>query len=85
MSITFENVLGVFETATGGFALRNTDVYIAGDKIAGIDRAPANFTPARRIDGRGKLLIPGLINSHTHVPMTILRNAADDLKFHDWL
>ena len=85
MSILFENVLGLFEAPAGGFTVRNTNIYIVGNEIAGIDRAPADFSPERRIDGAGKLLIPGLINSHTHVPMTILRNAADDLKFHEWL
>ena len=86
MSILFDNVLGLFETPEGGFTLRDASVYIAGGEIVGIDRAPAGFVVDRRIDGCGeKLLIPGLINSHTHIPMTILRNAADDLKFHDWL
>lgn len=39
----------------------------------------------RVIDGYGKLLIPGLINAHTHIYMTIFRNIADDLTFDEWL
>ena len=31
------------------------------------------------IDGRGKLAIPGLVNSHTHLAMTLLRGYADDM------
>jgi len=80
-----QNVLGLFHEPTKGFFTRKTDVYIAEGKIAGIDSPPEGFTAKRQINGEGKLLMPGFINSHTHVPMTILRNAADDLKFHDWL
>jgi len=85
MSILFEHVLAVLEAPAGNFTLKNTNVYIADGKIAGIDHAPEAFRATHRIDGTGKLLIPGLINTHTHIPMTILRNAADDLKFHEWL
>ena len=85
MSIRMQNVLGLFHEPTKGFFTRKTDVYIAEGKIAGIDSPPEGFTAKRQINGEGKLLMPGFINSHTHVPMTILRNAADDLKFHDWL
>ncbi|MCL2828562.1 MAG: amidohydrolase [Oscillospiraceae bacterium] len=85
MSILFRDVLGLFYDANGQIAPRTASVYVADGKIAGVDRPPANFVPARTIDGAGKLLIPGLVNSHTHSYMTILRNAADDLTFHDWL
>ena len=37
------------------------------------------------IDGRDKLLMPGLINAHTHAYMTLFRNYADDQEFFDWL
>ncbi|MBQ6399107.1 MAG: amidohydrolase [Clostridia bacterium] len=37
------------------------------------------------IDAAGKLVMPGLINAHTHAYMTIHRNFADDLAFFDWL
>jgi len=85
MSILFRDVLGLFYDETGQIALRTASVYVAEGKIAGIDQAPEGFSAQRTIDGAGKLLIPGLINSHTHSYMTILRNAADDLTFHDWL
>lgn len=45
----------------------------------------AAFPDARRIDARGGLILPGLINAHTHVPMTLLRGIADDLELMDWL
>lgn len=37
------------------------------------------------IDAKGKLVLPGLINTHTHSPMTILRGYADDLQLKEWL
>ena len=37
------------------------------------------------IDAKGKLIMPGLINAHTHVYMTLLRNYADDVDFGEWL
>jgi 5-methylthioadenosine/S-adenosylhomocysteine deaminase len=37
------------------------------------------------IDGEGKVLIPGLVNTHTHLPMTLLRGMADDLPLETWL
>ncbi|MDR0907203.1 MAG: amidohydrolase family protein, partial [Rikenellaceae bacterium] len=40
---------------------------------------------AKVIDGRGKLLMPGLVNTHTHVAMTLMRNYADDIPLMAWL
>ncbi len=37
------------------------------------------------ISGKGKLLMPGLINAHTHLPMTLLRGVADDIPLMEWL
>jgi 5-methylthioadenosine/S-adenosylhomocysteine deaminase len=37
------------------------------------------------LDARGKVVIPGLINGHTHVPMTLFRGLADDLDLNEWL
>ena len=37
------------------------------------------------IDARGRAVLPGLINTHTHVPMVLLRGLADDLELEDWL
>ena len=39
----------------------------------------------QRIDATGKLVIPGLINTHTHAAMTLFRGLADDLELNDWL
>ena len=39
----------------------------------------------RTINAAGKVVIPGLINTHTHVPMTLFRGISDDLDLNDWL
>jgi 5-methylthioadenosine/S-adenosylhomocysteine deaminase len=43
------------------------------------------YTADEAIDCGGKILMPGLINAHTHVPMTLLRGLADDLRLDVWL
>ncbi|NBX75971.1 MAG: amidohydrolase [Proteobacteria bacterium] len=42
-------------------------------------------TGVESIDARGCLVMPGLINGHTHAGMTLLRGIADDLPLYDWL
>ncbi len=39
----------------------------------------------RNYDGKGKLLMPGLINAHSHASMTLLRGYAENMKLNDWL
>ncbi len=43
------------------------------------------FSSDIKLDCAGKVLMPGLINAHTHVPMTLLRGLADDLRLDVWL
>lgn len=62
-----------------------TDIYLQDDRIVGIGEEPKGFCEERVIDGKGRLVIPGLINAHTHSYMAIMRNVADDLTFEDWL
>lgn len=45
----------------------------------------ASHPGARVIDGRGKVLMPGLINAHCHAPMTLMRGYADDIPLMRWL
>lgn len=68
-----------------GHAVARHDLYISDDRISGIDAAPADFRPEKTIDGTDRLVIPGLINAHTHSYMAPLRNIADDMPFMDWL
>jgi 5-methylthioadenosine/S-adenosylhomocysteine deaminase len=45
----------------------------------------AKYTSAQTIDAHGKLILPGFINGHTHVPMTLFRGLHDDVTLNDWL
>ncbi len=59
-----------------------TDIYIEENRISEIGaRVEADFV----IDGTDKVAFPGLINTHTHSAMTLLRSYADDLKLQEWL
>ncbi len=63
-------------------------VAVSGDSIVAVgpeDEITKNFSATETIDCRGKVLMPGLINAHTHVPMTLLRGIADDLRLDVWL
>ena len=43
------------------------------------------YSAQQRVDATGKIIIPGLINGHTHIPMTLFRGLADDLDLQEWL
>lgn len=84
MGILLKNILAVLPEGEKD-VIRETDIYIEGDKIAGIGAKPEGFLPDKVIDGKDRLAIPGLINCHTHSYMSFMRNVADDLSFMDWL
>jgi 5-methylthioadenosine/S-adenosylhomocysteine deaminase len=68
--------------------IQDGGVAIADGRIAAVGESRdllRNFTAPQRIDAAGKLIIPGLINGHTHIPMTLFRGLADDLDLQDWL
>jgi len=68
--------------------IENGAVAIKDDKIAMVGaRATVtkNLTAKRTINAAGKVIIPGLINTHTHVPMSLFRGISDDLDLNDWL
>ena len=63
-------------------------VAIATGRIVAVDsrdRIDASFTAAERLDASGQTVIPGLINGHAHLPMTLFRGLADDQDLDDWL
>ncbi|HBN56642.1 MAG TPA: hypothetical protein DD414_07685 [Lachnospiraceae bacterium] len=69
-----------------GFKVEKKDLYIEGDKIAGIGACdPAKEDAYETVDASDKLIMPGLINMHTHAYMTTMRNYADDVDFDEWL
>ena len=69
-----------------GHLLPGQDILLEEGKIAkiGCDLINENGDD-EVIDGRGKLAIPGLINGHTHLAMTLLHGYADDMELMPWL
>ena len=63
--------------------IAKTDVLIKGDRIEKIGKIDEKAD--RLIDGNGKVLMPGIVNAHTHIAMSLLRNYADDMPLHEWL
>jgi 5-methylthioadenosine/S-adenosylhomocysteine deaminase len=80
---------GIVVTVDGaGRVLSPGAVAIDGRDIVGID-APdviaARFDPKESIDATGQVVMPGLVNTHTHAPMVLYRGLADDLALMEWL
>ena len=63
-------------------------IAIQGDQILAVGLEAdicQHYTSGYSIDCQGKVLMPGLINAHTHAAMTLLRGLADDLRLDVWL
>jgi 5-methylthioadenosine/S-adenosylhomocysteine deaminase len=88
---------GVALIVTGGTVLTENDtrevfapgaVAVAGTDIVDVGTAAdiaSRYTATQTIDVRDQVILPGLINTHTHAPMVMFRGLADDLALMDWL
>lgn len=68
--------------------IENGAVAVQKGKIAAVGsvaEVKAKFVSKQIADAAGKIIIPGLINTHTHVPMTLFRGIGGDLDLNDWL
>ncbi len=65
----------------GAIAIRGARILAAGSK-SDIER---QYQARQRLDRPDAILAPGLINTHTHAAMSLLRGIADDLRLQDWL
>ena len=77
--VTMDEKFQVFEP--GALALSDDQIVAVGHEADLLNKYEAVDT----IDCEAKVLLPGLINAHTHVPMTLLRGLADDLRLDVWL
>ena len=71
-----------------GVVLAEHTLVVAGDRIVEVSPradARARFPDAERVELAEHVLLPGLVNAHTHAAMTLLRGYATDLALHDWL
>ena len=63
-------------------------VVVKGDTILAVgpsNEVASKYVASQMIDAKGKLVLPGFINGHTHVPMTLFRGLHDDVTLNDWL
>ena len=65
----------------GAVAVKEDTIVAVGPR----SELEARYTASQTIDAKGKLVLPGFINGHTHVPMTLFRGLHDDVTLNDWL
>ena len=77
--LTMDENLTIYEP--GAIAIQGNQILAVGDET----EVCQQYTATQIIDCGGKVLMPGLINAHTHAAMTLLRGLADDLRLDVWL
>jgi 5-methylthioadenosine/S-adenosylhomocysteine deaminase len=78
--VTMDSLWNVYED--GYVAIRNGRIVGVGE-LSGFDQG--RYRPGDVVDAGGNAILPGLINTHTHAPMSLFRGLADDLELEDWL
>ena len=68
-----------------GKVTENQNISLDGKYIKDFPESPKDEDYTEVIDGKGMLAMPGLVNTHTHVAMTLFRSYADDMELMDWL
>ena len=83
MNILIENVKIL--TMADGEVIKNGNIYIENEKIKKITNDKIDFSYDKKIDGKNYLAMPGFVNAHTHVGMSLFRNFSDDVELMTWL
>lgn len=83
MNILIENVKIL--TMVDGEVIKNGNIYIENEKIKKITSDKTDFSYDKKIDGKNHLAMPGFVNAHTHVGMSLFRNFSDDVELMTWL
>ena len=65
--------------------IKEADIAIEDGIIKSVGSVDEQFIAEKTIEANGMIAMPGLINTHTHIPMSLLRNYADDMAFWEWL
>ena len=65
----------------GAVAVKEDSILAVGPRA----EIESKYNARQTIDARGNLVLPGFVNGHTHVPMTLLRGLHDDVTLNDWL
>ncbi|HET9994741.1 MAG TPA: amidohydrolase [Candidatus Acidoferrum sp.] len=69
----------------GLIAVNGDSIVFVGKGSEFVARYPKGITAKQTIDAKGKLVLPGFINGHTHAPMTLFRGLRDDVTLDEWL
>src|SRR5436190_4198474 len=77
--VTMDNTRRIIEN--GAIAISHGRIMAVGP-AAEIQKT---YASRETVDAAGRMIVPGLINGHTHIPMTLFRGLADDLDLQDWL
>ncbi len=77
--LTMDEEYHVYEP--GAVAIRGDTLLAVGPEA----EVRSAYHAAEVVDCQGRVVMPGLVNAHTHVPMTLLRGLADDLRLDVWL
>ena len=77
--LTMDDVYNIYEP--GALAISGQNISAVGSQNEVLEE----YQSESMLDCQGKVLMPGLVNAHTHVPMTLLRGLADDLRLDVWL
>jgi 5-methylthioadenosine/S-adenosylhomocysteine deaminase len=77
--LTMDEKLTQYES--GAIAITGNSIVAVGPEA----EIKKEYSAKETLDCGGKILMPGLVNAHTHVPMTLLRGIADDLRLDVWL
>jgi 5-methylthioadenosine/S-adenosylhomocysteine deaminase len=77
--ITFDRDESILER--GALAIKDSRIIAVGDT----DRIPRQYKAGEIVDASGHIVMPGLINAHTHSAMTLFRGLSDDLPLVPWL
>ena len=83
MNILIENVKIL--TMADGELIKNGNIYIENEKIKKTTNDKIDFSYDKKIDGKNYLAMPGFVNAHTHVGMSLFRNFSDDVELMTWL
>ncbi len=84
MSTLFANVTAVLMDPAHT-VLPNAYVLVDGGKILSVSQTRPEHFSGKQISGGGKVLLPGFVNAHTHVPMTAMRGYGGGHNLQDWL
>lgn len=84
MSTLFSNVTALLMD-DARTVLPNAYVLVEGGKIVSVSQTRPQGFDGKQVNGGGKVLMPGFVNAHTHVPMTAMRGYGGGHDLHSWL